>query len=181
MDQNNSLPISDHTVRVHQLYARHQQAVLAFVLTLEPRLDDAHEIVQETFLTVSQKAADWTDGTNVFAWVCTIARYTTMHFHRSKKRQLVELADDVVDLLDEERNAHLVDCEHRIAVLAECMQRLAPSARRLITQRYHAGRLPEEIASAIGWSVNSVRVALTRAKTALKDCLERKTRSEVVT
>ena len=33
--------------------------------------------------------------------------------------------------------------------------------------------LPEQIASGVGWSVNSVRVALTRARGRLRECMER--------
>ncbi len=180
MNQQASPPICKHTLRVQQLFARHQQGLLAFVLTLEPRLDDAHEIVQEAFLTVSRKASDWIDGTNFFAWACTIARYTALQFRGARERRVVVLADDVIDLMASTRTRQLVDYEHRIAALADCMNRLAPRAQRLVTLRFHEGRLPEEIASIVGWSVNSVRVALTRAKAVLRDCWDRQMQSEAI-
>ncbi len=52
----NSPTPSDHTLQVQRLFVQHQQVVLYYVLTIEPNLGDAQDIVQETFLTVSRKA-----------------------------------------------------------------------------------------------------------------------------
>ncbi len=38
--------------------------------------------------------------------------------------------------------------------------------------RYHAGQLPEAIALAVNWTANAVRVALTRAKKSLRECMQ---------
>ncbi len=173
-------PLDDHTLRVHQLYARHQHALLAYVLSLEPKLDDAEEIVQETFLTASRKASQWSDGTNYFAWVCAIARYCTLEYRRSRKKQQMILADDVFELVYQGGDADLAELEHRAAILGCCLEQLAPRAKQIMMLRYHAGHLPEEIASMVGWSVNSVRVALTRAKDLLRNCLKRQLPSEAM-
>ncbi len=175
-----SSPLEEHTLRVQQLFARHQQGLLSYVLTLEPRLDDAHEIVQETFLTVSRKAGEWTDGTNFSAWVCAIARFNTKFYQRTRRRRPQVLADRVIDLVYKDEGDLIAAYEHRISVLACCLKQLTPKARRLVALRYHAGRMPEEIASMVGWSVNNVRVALTRAKAALKDCLRHRISSEIL-
>jgi DNA-directed RNA polymerase specialized sigma24 family protein len=37
--------------------------------------------------------------------------------------------------------------------------------------------MPEQIAPSVGWSVNSVRVALTRAREVLRECMGRQTSS----
>ncbi|GBL24745.1 hypothetical protein EMGBS6_15300 [Opitutia bacterium] len=43
----------------------------------------------------------------------------------------------------------------------------------LIRRRYHLGQMPEDIAPAVGWTPNSVRVALTRARQTLRACVDR--------
>ena len=163
----------DHTLHVQQLFVRHQQAVLAYVLSIEPSAEDAQEIVQEVFLTVSRKAPTWTDGTNFLAWVCTIARYTTLHYQRTRLRRTARLDDDVVELLFTNEMNDFPTFQHQVAVLQRCLDRLAPRMRELVRLRYHGGRMPEQIAAELGWTANAVRVALTRARNALRDCLQR--------
>jgi len=70
MDQNpnaESLPegrpigdaVADHTVRVQQLFVRHQTQLKAFILSLEPDFTEAEDILQEVFLVVTHKAGDF--------------------------------------------------------------------------------------------------------------------------
>ena len=73
---DNSIHLDDHTLQVQTLFVQHQLAVMAYVLSLEPGIHDAEEIVQETFVTASRKASTWTAGTNFFAWACAIPRFS---------------------------------------------------------------------------------------------------------
>jgi len=63
-----------HELHVQQLFVRHQQTVLGYVLSIEPSFADAQDIAQEVFPAVSRKARTWSAGTNFLAWVCTVAR-----------------------------------------------------------------------------------------------------------
>jgi DNA-directed RNA polymerase specialized sigma24 family protein len=38
--------------------------------------------------------------------------------------------------------------------------------------RYHGAQMPEQTAHAVGWMLNTVRVALTRARDVLRGCME---------
>ncbi len=98
---NDHIPLDDHTLQVQTLFVQHQQAVLAFVLSLEPGIHEAEEIVQETFVTASRKASTWTAGTNFLAWACAIARFRTLSLQRDRGRRNCRLAEDVVELLAE--------------------------------------------------------------------------------
>ena len=145
--------------------------IQAYVLSIEPNLTDAQDIVQETFLTVSRKADTFTAGTNFPAWACTVARYQTLSHQRRRARQSHRLDEDVMDLLAAD---HVIDAstwEEEISVLKGCLTKLAPRARELIWARYHRQTMPEDIAEEIGWTANAVRVALSRARTVLRTCL----------
>jgi RNA polymerase sigma-70 factor (ECF subfamily) len=160
-----------HSLLVQQLFVRHQTVVLAYVLSLEPNLADAQDIVQEVFLTISRKADTFTAGTNFLAWACTVARYQTLGFQRRRARQACTLDEDVIALLEDGRTVDGPRFEEEVSVLKGCLLKLAPRARELIWARYHRQRLPEDIAEEIGWTANAVRVALSRARTLLRDCL----------
>jgi RNA polymerase sigma-70 factor (ECF subfamily) len=53
------------------------------------------------------------------------------------------------------------------------MQKLAPRARELIRLRYHHEHSPGEIATRLTRTVNSVGVALSKARVALRECIEK--------
>ena len=175
---DDSIHIDDHTLAVQTLFVQHQQAVLAYVLSLEPDLHDAQEIVQETFVTASRKAATFAVGTNFLAWACAMARFNTLHFQRTRSRRNARLADDVVELLAEHGEEDFSVFQSRVTILRRCLQEIAPKACELVNMRYQAGKLPEQIADEVGWTANSVRVALTRARNAMRDCLGRNEEEE---
>lgn len=159
-------------LHVQQLFVRHQQAVLSYVLSIEPNLADAQDIVQEVFLTVSKKAATWTAGTNFLPWACTVARYETLTFQRNRARRVARLDEDVIGLLHEGGVMDEQEFQRKTTALQSCLGHLAPRARELMQLRYHAAQMPEQIAPKVGWTVNAVRVALTRARDLLRGCME---------
>jgi RNA polymerase sigma-70 factor (ECF subfamily) len=163
----------DHTLRVQQLFVRHQQAVLGYVLSIEPNFADAEDIVQEAFLAVSRKARTWSAGTDFFAWVCAVARYEALHFQRTRARRTARLDEDVIELLHAAEPVDESQWQHRVDALRRCLDRLAPRARELVWRRYHGAQMPEQIATGVGWTVNAVRVALTRARGVLRECMEK--------
>lgn len=167
--------LDDHTLQVQTLFVQHQQAVMAYVLSLEPGIHDAEEIVQEAFVTASRKASTWTAGTNFLAWACAIARFRTLSFQRDRGRKNRRLAQDVVELLAENTEEDFSAFQGQVTALRVCLKELTPKAHELVNLRYHAGLMPEQIAGEIDWTANAVRVALTRARNALRECLRRST------
>jgi RNA polymerase sigma-70 factor (ECF subfamily) len=132
-----------HVLFVQQLFVRHQPQLRAFVLSLLPDFVGVDDVIQDVFLTVTTKAADFREGTNFMAWAVTIARHKVFHAHG------------------------------RLKALADCMQKLAPRAQELIRLRYHHEHSPGEIATRLARTVNSVGVALSKARVALRECIEK--------
>jgi RNA polymerase sigma-70 factor (ECF subfamily) len=163
----------EHTLQVQQLFVRHQQAVLGYVLSIEPNLADAQDILQEVFLTVSRKARTWTAETDFLAWVCTVARYEALHFQRTRARRPGRLDEDVIELLHAGEAVKESEWGRRVEALRRCLGRLTPRTKELIWRRYHGAQMPQQIAAGVGWTVNAVRVALTRARRMLRECMER--------
>lgn len=177
MSQTLPSPDEKHKIRVQQLFMVHQQALLAYLLSIVPRLADAQDLLQEVFLVVSRKAETWREGTEFLPWVCAIARYEALHLARSNKRGAIPLDSDVIELLHFEQ-PRVSELELQIDLLKECLKRLPPRARELVMLRYHATQMPEAIAVSMNWSVGAVRVALTRAKQALRECIKERLLAE---
>lgn len=170
---NNPTPPSDHTLQVQRLFVQHQRVVLFYVLSIEPNLGEAQDIVQETFLTVSRKAETYTIGSNFPAWACTIARYQALQFKRAQKQAAARIDDDVMEMLYGGEEPATEVLGKRYLALKSCLTQLAPKAADIIRRRYYLGEMPEDIATGIGWTPNAVRVALTRTRQSLRACINR--------
>ncbi len=140
----------------------------AIGLTGDPALAD--DAVQECFLVVQAKAADFSEGSDFTAWTRTILRHKVLELLRFRSRPGA-FPTQLIDLLAEEApSPQIWDAERR--ALALCLPRLAPNARKLVELRYLDGLLPEAIASRVKWTANAVSVALSRACVALRQCIQ---------
>ena len=172
LDSGEGSSLADKTMRVQQLFVKHQLAVRAFILSIEPNFTDAEDLLQEVFLVVTRKSAQFREGTNFFAWACTIARFKLMEAMRRRSRSQ-DLSEEVVEALcavDPEE--HFDDT--RLVALQHCLEQLAPKARQMMYLRYYGEHSPGEIARLVSWTPNAVRVALSRARTVMQDCLTRR-------
>jgi len=154
---------------VHGLFLQHSDLVRGFIRGLLPQSALADDVLQETFLTVTRKAADFRPGTSFPKWVCTIARYKVLEALRTARRGALFLSPEAIESLaaaDEALEPNLL-----IEELESCVADLAPSMRRVIELRYQRNHSPSEIAGIIGWKVEAVYVALSRAKRLLREMM----------
>lgn len=165
---------ADRTLQVQQLFVQHQGAIKGFILSLRPDFAEAQDILQETFLTVTRKAAAFQAGSNFVAWSFSIARFKVLEAARARRRE-TELSVEVLDSLAAEAPREGVSEAHLFALRA-CLERLAPRAREVVRLRYHEEQAPGAIAARLAWGVNAVHVALARARVALRQCVEKQAR-----
>lgn len=167
--------IDDHRLEVQRLFVAHQERLKSFVFSLEPDHAQVDDIIQESFLVVSRRAADFEIGTNFQAWTRTIARFTILSFRKRRQRSPLQLDDDVLEALAASAPEPDDDDTHRLktAALKCCLGKLAPRTRELIRLRYFGEHGPDEIAARLGQTVNSVNVALSQGRSLLRRCVER--------
>jgi len=70
------------------------------------------------------------------------------------------------------------DNHEQLKLLRECLDKLTARVRTIIDLRYHGRQSLEEIATSLSWKSASIKVALSRARRALADCVDRKLRLE---
>lgn len=168
--------LSEKTMRIQQLFVKHQIGLRAFILSLEPNFTDAEDLLQEVFLVITRKANEFEEGTNFFAWACTIARFKLLELLRRRARSQA-LSEEVIEALCAVEPETQFD-DSRLAILQQCLEQLAPKARQMMFLRYYGEHSPSQIARLVSWTPNAVRVALSRARTVLQECLERRMRQE---
>ena len=166
-DDRNEAP--DATEEVQLLFVRHENSIRAFVRALQPSLSDADDVMQETFLTISRKASTFEQGTNFVAWACGIARLKVLENFRQKKRANV-LSEAAIIALSEDAPPPESLSEMQDA-LESCLERLTAKVRDLLWRRYSRRQSSTEMAEAAGMTSIAVRVALSKARGALRDCI----------
>jgi RNA polymerase sigma-70 factor, ECF subfamily len=170
------LPDADAVARVQTMFVLHTPALRGFILSLLPDFSTVDDVLQETFLTVTAKAAEYEPGSSFLRWSCAIARFKLLEFARQNSRAPQPLSPAVVESLCASEPDNEGDAGVQLAALAECMTHLAPQARRAVELRYQHAHKPAEIARLMGWSVEAVYVALSRARATLRDCVSQRMR-----
>ena len=168
-DPKNQNEAPNATEEVQLLFVRHENSIRAFVRALQPSLADADDVMQETFLTISRKASSFEPGTNFVAWACGIARLKVLENFRQKKRANV-LSEAAISALAEDAPSP-ESLREREDALEGCLEKLAPKVRDLLWRRYSRRQSSDEMAEAAGMTSNAVRVALSKARVALRDCI----------
>lgn len=164
-----------HTEAVQRLFLQHQPAIRSHILTMIPDFSLADDVMQEIFLVVTRKAGTFTLGSSFPSWVKAIARFKALEAIRSSVNQRFEcLSEEVMEALGAEQREFALQTDERLCLLADCLNELAPQARRSIEFRYRNDHLPPEIANLMGCTVQSVNVTLSRARTFLRECVQRK-------
>lgn len=162
----------DATEQAQLLFVRHEGVIRAFVRALQPSLSDADDVMQETFLTISRKAATYEPETNFVAWACSIARLKVLENLRQRKRATVLSEAAIIALTEAMPDPSLMAAKER--ALEQCVDELSPKARDLTWRRYSSRQTSEEMAESTGMTSNAVRIILTKARAFLRDCVHKK-------
>ncbi len=164
-----------HLRHVQSQFLQQTNRLRGFILGLLPDRAAADDVLQEVFLIVTAKAAEFQSGTDFLAWVRTIARLKVLEQRQRRFPAAGQLTDDAWDMLAQ--SVHEMDdvWDARRQALERCLSELAPRALEVVQLRYSSERLSlEEVALRMSWTVGSVKVALSRAKDVLWDCVQRR-------
>ncbi len=157
-------------VRVYQATSRKLFGVVVRILG---RNDLADEILQEVYVRVWQRAADFSrDHSSPITWLVTIARNRALD---EKRRKIERPLDDFPDYLEipsgEDISADYLQTED-LRRLQDCLGRIEPNQRMLLEMVYLSGSTRDEAGARLGLTPASVRSSLRLSLAALKNCLK---------
>lgn len=173
-------PHRDHVSDVQGLFVEHCPQIRGFIAALMPDSALVDDVVQETFLAITTKAAEYDSARSFVAWAYGFARRKVLESGRRARRGGRPLPDDVLSVLAvmDEAEAELSLTASRLRFVDACIEELTPQVRRIIEECYRKSLKPAEVARLMGWTPGSVHVALSRARAAIRACLERKLTAE---
>ncbi len=171
----------------HQAYAglvtRYQDYVFTLALRMVKNREDAEELAQDVFIKAYKYLADFRGASKFSTWLYTIVNNTCITFLRKKKVEIHSLDDDKVfelaDSRDSGMRADKVEQKSRQAMVNEAIALLGPDDAEIITLFYKAEQSLEETAQVLGIEVNAAKVRLHRARTRLKEKMERHFAEEI--
>jgi len=156
------------------LVRAHQAGVWRYLRFLGCDSTEADDLTQETFLVVLRKGFEVRSTAETGAYLRTVARNRLLMDRRKRRSQ-----PEVVDLEAAEavwaEVAGEDDMSGYLAALGECLKKaVSPRVRRALELQYRdkAGRA--EIATELDLAVEGVKTLLRRARSALRECVQRR-------
>ena len=140
----------------------------------------AEDLVQDTFVRLTEARGSFRRGARVLPWACTIARHllTDGHRRRTFERWVVESslrweAEDGAGLRPDEEAP---DRRRRLAATAEDLARLPAAQRDAFTLIRVEGLSVKQAARRLGITEGMVKIRTFRAAAALRDADRRRRR-----
>lgn len=165
---------------------RAQRPVLGFLIRLTGSVNDAHDLLQMTNVTAWTRKDSFEAGTDLVAWMRTIAINHARNESRRRSRQstVMLLDQDLIEAAEiRHTNRSVANAstdlgdqqQDQKADLDRCLKKLTPAQRELIDQFYHQGLSLREIADQRNSksNPNAIGQRLHRARLSLIDCVKR--------
>lgn len=171
----------------HNAYALLVERYKSYVFTLTLRFtknrEDAEEVSQDIFVKAYRSLADFKGTAKFSTWLYTIVNTTCITFLRKKRLDIKSLDDErtfeVADSLDSGFRANQVEQKSRLNMVNQAIAMLSPDDAEIITLFYKSEQSLEEISQILGVEVNTAKVRLHRARTRLKEKMEKHFTEEI--
>ena len=166
--------MADRQAEMADLVRAHQAGVWRYLRFLGCDPTEADDLVQETFLAVLGKEFEHRSPGQTSAYLRAVARNRFLMARRKQRN-----TPPAVDLEAAEavwaRIAGTDGLSDSLVALSDCLQVAVDSrVRRALELQYRDRASRAEIADALEIGVEGVKTLLRRARSALRDCVERK-------
>ncbi len=156
-----------------ELYRATSAKLFGVVLRILRRRDLADEVLQEAYVKIWERAADYRPESGaVITWISTIARNRALDEVRRKHPDSVEDHPEVFEIASDTESALAAVMRGEDGSrLSDCLKRLEPERRDMVLLAYCEGLSREELAEKYGQPANTIKTWLRRSLIKLKGCL----------
>lgn len=130
--------------------------------------DLASDLLHETFASAIESSHTLKSGTNIAAWLFTIAsrRYTD-YLRKKYKSKEIPISDDSIIAAEENTEKEFSRSEE-ISILYASLYRVKKRYREILVMKYFEEMSDREISGKTGKSVKAVESLLVRARAAMR-------------
>ncbi|MDQ3681580.1 MAG: sigma-70 family RNA polymerase sigma factor [Bacteroidota bacterium] len=186
--QTTDIDIISHVLQGNQnayamLVERYQNFVFTIVLRYVKSREDAEEVAQDVFIKAYRSLKDFKGTAKFSTWLYTITTTTCITFLRKKKLEIHSLDNEklfgIANNIDGGTSSNGIEQKSKVTMVNQAIRLLSPDDAQIITLFYKGEQTLEEIAQIIGIESNAVKVRLHRARTRLKEKMEKHFTEEV--
>jgi RNA polymerase sigma-70 factor (ECF subfamily) len=168
-----------------EIISRYQSKMFAVAFSRLRNHGDAEEIAQDTFIRAHRGLAQFRGDSSLSTWLhritVNLASNRYWHFFR-RRRHLTQSLDQPLGEATSSTFADVVSTDApgpaRAAMIAEfsvlvarCMERLTPASREILGLRTNLSSSYDEIATALGINVGTVKSRIARARGRLRELI----------
>ncbi|OAI47180.1 hypothetical protein AYO44_10020 [Planctomycetaceae bacterium SCGC AG-212-F19] len=157
-------------------FLENRDVILSFIYALTRDYDAAEEIFQNVAVAILQESSRPANIDNFLGWAREVARHRVADFYRQQARRTAreQPASGMIETIAQAfaENEIAAQASHqRMKCLLECLERLTGKSREVIEGFYRDRKSLRDLAISLAWQENSVKVALSRARKVLADCI----------
>ncbi|MCF7796228.1 MAG: RNA polymerase sigma factor [Lentisphaeria bacterium] len=159
---------------LNELVRQHQAELYRFIVRLVNDPADAQDILQDTFVRVWEKIRSFKGDASLKTWVFRIAMNLS-YTHLKRRRRWVALESLPRRLMEPEPEpSDVAELAFRQARLTEALEILTPRQRAVVVARIYQDLPFEDVAKAVGCSVNAAKVHFHEGKKRLEAYFKKK-------
>jgi len=152
-----------------------QPRLLLFIRSLMPGETEADEILQQTNAKIWENRRRYESGSNFLAWAIAITKFETLnHIKRQQRDSKLTFSDRLENLIADDAMHLNDDIAEKRQALKYCLAELSSEHRNLLLSRYSGNNELAEVAKQLRRSPAGIRVTLTRLRTKILECIQRR-------
>ena len=160
--------------RFTRLWTTAQPAISNYIASLVPNFHEGEDLLQNVAVVLLRKFANYDSARPFVAWAMGVARNEILVRRRTFARSKVVISAELVETIAEVAVEMQPELDARGRALRDCMKDLGERAEQVVNLRYAEALEPRDIAKRVGLSPGAVRVMLSRIRSALHTCIERR-------
>ncbi len=165
---------ADRYAEMTSVVQMHQAVVWRYLRFLGCNTTEADDLTQETFLKLFRSDFEQRSPRETAAYLRTIARNGLLMARRAARENHLSIDLDAAEAVWS-RAAAEDGLDGYLVALRECLEvAVSTRVREALDLHYRDGASRDEIAASLDLAVEGVKTMLRRARTALRDCVERK-------
>lgn len=165
-----------------ELVLRYQDAVRGFIAMWAPSAQEADDIAQEVFLVALKNIHTLEPGRDLKTWLLGVASNLTRQSWRRMSRSQPKTSEGLDEILSRQALAVYQEREEksgeRQEALSLCIAGLPEKTRTLFMGYVVDEKTSRELAGELKMTEGTVRAAVSRIRTALRECIERRIHPE---
>ncbi len=158
----------------YELYQLYSKAMLNTAYRIVDNLDEAQDVLQESFLDAFARIKDFRQETTFGLWLKQIVIHRSINLLRKRKMQFVDIEDEQLEIIADEDESDNEEILLKVAQVKAAIKLLPDQYRIVLSLYLLEGYDHEEIGQVLKISENTSRTQFLRAKRKLIEMLKQK-------